>query len=448
MKNKILSILFYLFASIFIILYIFLEIKPNSNMTEMGRLFLLCTGSIFIYFGGVFLSKYRKDIKPMKINLWIFFTLYLILLITLTLFDYSWGRGGFNTIKLNELRLMDNVNLIPFKTIKMFISEFNSLYDTRTVLLNLFGNVIALMPMAFFLPFIFKKQNKFKVFLLTIFIIILLIELLQLITGSGSFDIDDIILNSSGAIIMYLIIKIKPVNSLLKNIFLKEKNKITKKEYICIFISIMIIIILSICLVKYRNKLYQNNLNEYMYITNPNLKIVNKTTFCEEMKELFYEDELYKYYFPCKMSDNVYILINNSDEYKIKDLLIDNHGYNIDIRKILILFDNNNFNYLKERKYKNINLDLKLERIDGVSYSPKTKVIVDNKDILDAKFDYYSVNYEKDLTYSIDLYLIPKKEGKTNIKVIFEDFNGKLILTKEYEVIINNKLEVNYNEKN
>lgn len=59
------------------------------------------------------------------------------------------------------------------------------------------------MPFAFFLPLLFKKQNNFKTFLLTMICIVIGIELLQFITMSGSCDIDDVILNVSGSLIMY-----------------------------------------------------------------------------------------------------------------------------------------------------------------------------------------------------------------------------------------------------
>ena len=51
-------------------------------------------------------------------------------------------------------------------------------------------------------------------------LIVLIIELLQLITLSGSFDIDDLILYVFGAVILYLILKIKKVNQLIHKIFL------------------------------------------------------------------------------------------------------------------------------------------------------------------------------------------------------------------------------------
>ena len=118
-------------------------------MTEMARLGLMCVMASFMYVGGFCLSKYYENNKPMKINLYVYFVLYLVLLITLTLFDSLWLRNGFNFQGFTNLE--ERVNLMPFETIMTFIQKFDSMYSTSQVMLNLFGNVCAFMPMAFFL---------------------------------------------------------------------------------------------------------------------------------------------------------------------------------------------------------------------------------------------------------------------------------------------------------
>ena len=73
MVKKISSIIFYIIAILFLGIYGIAEITKRINLSEFGRLFLLCGSCVFLYFGGLLLSKYRKDNKPMKINLWTFF---------------------------------------------------------------------------------------------------------------------------------------------------------------------------------------------------------------------------------------------------------------------------------------------------------------------------------------------------------------------------------------
>lgn len=92
------SIIFYIISIVFLLYYGYVELNSRMFLSEFGRLFLLCSSCLFLYLGVVFLSKYRKDNRIMKINLWIFFLLYCGLLITLTMFDPMWGRNGISIL--------------------------------------------------------------------------------------------------------------------------------------------------------------------------------------------------------------------------------------------------------------------------------------------------------------------------------------------------------------
>lgn len=227
MVKKISAIIFYIIALFFLVVYVTAEIAKHVYISEFGRLFLLCGSCIFLYFGGLLLSRYNKNSKPMKINLWIFFGLYLVLFITLTLFDQMWGRNGLTHAHWSR-EIFNNyihnfLNVIPFKTIIQFIRAFNGSINKRIIMFNLLGNIVACMPFGFFLPLLFKKQNSIKRFIFTMIIIVLIIEILQFITLSGSCDIDDIILNVAGALMVYAILKIKYVRKFINYIFLLEE---------------------------------------------------------------------------------------------------------------------------------------------------------------------------------------------------------------------------------
>ena len=449
MNKKYISNALYVIACLFGFAYLMGEFIPNFHFSEFGRLFLLCGSCLFLYFGGVVLSKIKSDNKPMKINLWIFFTLYIILLVTLTLFDSMWGRNGLSFINWFSDEfvyfLKHSINLIPFKTIIEFVKEFNSMYSSRTILLNLFGNFIALMPMAFFLPLLFKKQNKFKNFLITNILIVFGIEIIQLLTASGRFDIDDIILNVSGATLMYFILKIKDVNKLIKNIFLLEKNKISKKSYITIIISILVVILCSVMLVKFRNRLYNDNYDEYNKIHNPSITIIDESKdICVQALDLFYEDELYNYYFTCMKSDKVYATINNEEKYLVKDFM-KNETYNYSIDRMLEVLDFYKVDYVKENKYQYITLNPQVPTDSNGGYSsPNINVKIDNENILDTKYDYE--NDFENSTYIYKLHLVPKISGTTNINISFEDYDNNLLSTYKYSVTVDNELNVSFKE--
>ncbi len=213
------SIIFYLLGLAVLAFYMYLELAPRVGMDEIDRIILLLLLAFFCYLGSILLSKFLKNNKPMKIYLYAIFIIYIITLIQLTLFDSDYGRSGLNIFDWSKENLevyLENNNLIPFKTISLYISR-----QDRVAIINLLGNLIAFAPMGIFLPLLFKKQNKLKNFILTNIAIILAIESLQFLSLSGHFDIDDLILNLLGALIIYGLFKVKKVNKIINKIILK-----------------------------------------------------------------------------------------------------------------------------------------------------------------------------------------------------------------------------------
>ena len=213
------SIIFYLLGLDVLVFYMYLELAPRVGMDEIDRIILLLLLAFFCYLGSILLSKFLKNNKPMKIYLYAIFIIYIITLIQLTLFDSDYGRGGLNIFDWSKENLevyLENNNLIPFKTISLYISR-----QDRVAIINLLGNLIAFAPMGIFLPLLFKKQTKLQNFILTNIAIILAIESLQFLSLSGHFDIDDLILNLLGALIIYGLFKVKKVNKIINKIILK-----------------------------------------------------------------------------------------------------------------------------------------------------------------------------------------------------------------------------------
>lgn len=227
--NKLkLSIISYIIAIILFIIYLYYLFMPKLSMEPSEKAIFLLFVCIFNYFGSLFLTKYLNNNKPLKINLKVSLILYIFLLIDLVIFDFE--RGEITLIFNNESwqSYIDIfVNLVPFKTIKRFFNAFGRI-NSRYLIYNLLGNLICLMPLSLLLPKIYKVQNKFFIFTITILLTTLAIEVTQLITCTGFFDIDDIILNASGALIAYLILKIKPLARSTSKIFLLERSNYEK----------------------------------------------------------------------------------------------------------------------------------------------------------------------------------------------------------------------------
>ena len=96
--------------------------------------------------------------------------------------------------------LSQNINLVPFRTIGRYMDRlYNSAGKlNHQAVINLGGNVIMFIPLGFLLPFVSDRAKKLKNCFVMTFVVILSVELLQLATLLGSFDIDDLLLNMIG----------------------------------------------------------------------------------------------------------------------------------------------------------------------------------------------------------------------------------------------------------
>ena len=119
------------------------------------------------------------------------------------------SRGYWTNTPLLEY-MKFNANFIPFKTIGTYISAiFTGSMNVNIPIRNLVGNVLLFLPMGLYLPFFFNQFNKIKIYVISMSLLLFSVEVVQLITRRGSFDIDDVILNMVGAFIGYGIWKSK-----------------------------------------------------------------------------------------------------------------------------------------------------------------------------------------------------------------------------------------------
>lgn len=137
------------------------------------------------------------------------FIVYLYLLF-IVLFDRPSGTEKLPIM----VYLSYSVNLIPFKTIIEYtLALFDGSMGLGTAIDNLSANLLVFMPMGVYLPYYLKNKLSFKNCLLILIGMAFSVEILQLILRKGQFDIDDIILNVLGGVIVFLLL-----NKFFKNI--------------------------------------------------------------------------------------------------------------------------------------------------------------------------------------------------------------------------------------
>lgn len=157
-----------------------------------------------------------------KIGIFLILVFYLLILTQQILFKY---------IPITEIithfRFVDHKyhwrssNFIPFKTIHFYLFLANINLNIRIE--NLVGNIIGFGPFGFLFPLLIKNFRNFKVIILLTFCLSLTYEILQLLFDLGSFDVDDLILNTTSGFLGYLLFK-------LTRLFLIFKKKILNKN--------------------------------------------------------------------------------------------------------------------------------------------------------------------------------------------------------------------------
>jgi glycopeptide antibiotics resistance protein len=144
--------------------------------------------------------------KSLRIFLWFVLILYLLILAKLIIFKrspwdikdhflhhYSWKLAKAN---------MAHANFTLFATIKLYL---NSHLRATYKISNLLGNLIGFIPPGVLLPLIFKKLRTAIRTIVLVFLFSLAFETFQLFSMLGVFDVDDLLLNTLGGAIGYLL---------------------------------------------------------------------------------------------------------------------------------------------------------------------------------------------------------------------------------------------------
>lgn len=197
------------------------------NMSYLKCILFLVLICLFIYSYGIFINKE----KAYKKNVILYMIIYMFLLISITFYIgrteikfYDWWYAG---------------QYEPFYTITSQL-KYGS---TTSILKNVIGNSIMLIPFSFLLMIKNKKYNNIFKQLIIILPIIIGIELLQAFTHTGAFDIDDIILNYIGTVIFTFIITRFSIMDKIRNLFYTDFKLNKKIKYILFYSCLCLTII-------------------------------------------------------------------------------------------------------------------------------------------------------------------------------------------------------------
>jgi glycopeptide antibiotics resistance protein len=142
----------------------------------------------------------------------IIFAAYFLILARLVLFKFPLDII-ISSVKNIGFGIPVSINLIPFKTILPYIGDASY---SKVAVKNLLGNIFLFLPFGLLLPAIKPEVDSYKKIFIFSVLFSLFFETTQLLLRIGSFDVDDLILNTLGAMLGYF---------LFNKIFIKEFDK-------------------------------------------------------------------------------------------------------------------------------------------------------------------------------------------------------------------------------
>lgn len=351
--------------------------------------------------------------------------IYSFIFIALVFLATSVFRGHHLSFNIKNWHF-NNVNLIPLTGI---ITDLKMIFiDKEYINLNLLlGNIFLLVPLAYLYPRNIKNNNFFKT-TLACFLTSLVLEIFQFVFSVGAFDIDDVLLNTLGPIIFYPLFNKGSISKIMDNIFYFKKEKITKKDYIILSLTVIFFLGLFYILIY-----------DYWF-KKPGYGIkISKETDCISSKTYATEDDYYRYFYACSNNDDLYIEytedflgFNVTKKYKITDIIADSIDKSFFKNKDYL----DNDYIIKENKYSSLKVDALKD--DELTFK------LDNTNI---KLQGYNVAIANS-TAEFNYFIIPNKEGQTIIDftLLNEETNEERHL--KYQVTVNKDLSVSYEEIN
>jgi glycopeptide antibiotics resistance protein len=209
--KKLIVILPVIFVSL---VYLPVLYHKHYEDASFKRITGLTLSVLLLYVWIIFMTIRKKQNNFLQVLVQSSFFVYIFAVLQLTgyfiLFKEVSSHGWWDKMN-HRIETRDHVNFTAFKTIGIY-----NTFDKQVI-----GNFIMLFPLGIYLPLLhngLRRLSGFFAVLLISFIVSLGIEALQLATSYRSTDIDDVILNTLGACLGFI------VYQLLKLVILKKES--------------------------------------------------------------------------------------------------------------------------------------------------------------------------------------------------------------------------------
>ena len=193
---------------------LYIDLNPSYTMGGRQKLLMYATPIFVLFLDMAYRMKHAQTVAEktaIRHRAYVqMFLIYVIAAATLLFLKSSFRRAFvdrniWQAEPFTKEHFEMYCNLKPFRSIAMYMRAYrNQNMSVRLIALNLLGNLVAAMPCAIFLPVIWPRtQTKWRYFLPTIILSVVIVESIQFLTMVGQADIDDVILNVAGACLIF-----------------------------------------------------------------------------------------------------------------------------------------------------------------------------------------------------------------------------------------------------
>lgn len=205
----------------FLILNVWVELKPGIAVGVAAK--LVFAGIFVLLWSLVYYARPGGGSPARRRGYCLaLFGYYIWMLLNMLFFDAAFGRGSRS----------GGLNMTPLLTIHNYLRAYElGNISLKWVLVNLAGNLAAFAPMGFFLPALYPRQRNLLVFVPSVAGMVAFVEVMQYLTCTGSCDVDDLILNFTGALAVWLVCLLPPLRGWVRHVTVYEgERKKWKKQ--------------------------------------------------------------------------------------------------------------------------------------------------------------------------------------------------------------------------
>jgi glycopeptide antibiotics resistance protein len=198
MSNRLKKILVILPVLVLTIFFLHDHYAAEYRHASVKRLCFFALTIVLLYTWMITETRYKKQGSFFQLGVQSSFYVYIFMVLTLTGYFILFREISAHDWWHRMMARVDNRHRVNFELLKVF--KIYKVTDKQVL-----GNLVMLFPLGIYLPLMYRKLSGFFAVTFVSMMVSIAIVLLQLATSFRSTDIDDVLLNTIGACVGYIV---------------------------------------------------------------------------------------------------------------------------------------------------------------------------------------------------------------------------------------------------